>query len=128
MLYPLSFSYPVETRIPARREAHSSLHERGESRRIGVAGAPLAPPPVVVVPAVPRRRASPIKSPKSHPSTVAFISRALEYGKWINATANTSDIADTIHVDVMCRANSNPHMCSCMAPSIRPMATKRAIR
>ena len=68
---PYSFSYPVETRIPARREAHST-------REAKVAGAPLAP--VVVVPAVPRRRASPIKSPKSHPSTVAFISRA--YGIW----------------------------------------------
>ena len=63
-------AYSGETRGHAR----GSLHERGESRPVRR----LAP--VVVVPAVPRRRASPIKSPKSHPSTVAFISRA--YGIW----------------------------------------------
>ena len=112
---PYSFSYPVETRIPARREAHSSgpgfpAFAVPASRRFR-AGARL-----------PLSLPSPIRQPlRSYPART-------EYGKWINATANTSDIADTIHVDVMCRANSNPHMCSCMAPSIRPMATKQAIR
>ena len=117
---PYSFSYPVETRIPARREAHSTREAkaspvrrwpRSSSSRRFRAGARL-----------PLSLPSPIRQPlRSYPART-------EYGKWINATANTSDIADTIHVDVMCRANSNPHMCSCMAPSIRPMATKQAIR
>ena len=66
--------------VPGRNaysgETRGSL--QSPPREAKVAGAPLAP--VVVVPAVPRRRASPIKSPKSHPSTVAFISRA--YGIW----------------------------------------------
>ena len=125
---PYSFSYPVETRIPARREAQSS--ERGESP-----GGRW--PRSRVVPAVPkgfraRYRPPGARLPLSLPSPIRQPLRSYpartEYGKWINATANTSDIADTIHVDVMCRAYSNPHMCSCMAPSIRPMATKQAIR
>ena len=121
---PYSFSYPVETRIPARRDGAHARHStrgrrkspvrrwpRSSSSRRFRAGARL-----------PLSLPSPIRQPlRSYPART-------EYGKWINATANTSDIADTIHVDVMCRANSNPHMCSCMAPSIRPMATKQAIR
>ena len=64
--------------VPGRNAYSGETRRLGSTREAKVAGAPLAP--VVVVPAVPRRRASPIKSPKSHPSTVAFISRA--YGIW----------------------------------------------
>ena len=99
---PYSFSYPVETRIPAR----GSLHERRKvpGGRSAVVVVPAVPP---VIPARRRPRVSIRSRPNSQVpsvidtgvrSTVAFISRALEYGKWINATANTSDIADTIHV------------------------------
>ena len=119
---PYSFSYPVETRIPARRDG--SLHDARERRKSPVRRWPRS--------SSSRRFRAGARLPLSLPSPIRQPLRSYpartEYGKWINATANTSDIADTIHVDVMCRANSNPHMCSCMAPSIRPMATKQAIR
>ena len=112
--------------VPGRNaysgETRGSLHERGESRRCGRWPRSSSSRRFRAGARLPLSLPSPIRQPlRSYPART-------EYGKWINATANTSDIADTIHVDVMCRANSNPHMCSCMAPSIRPMATKQAIR
>ena len=91
------------------RNAYSGETSRGSLRRGESPGGRWprsssrpAVPPVMVISSGDVRPARVshyvITSPKSHPSTVAFISRALEYGKWINATANTSDIADTIHV------------------------------
>lgn len=112
--------------VPGRNaysgETRGSLHQRGESRRCAAGPGRRRPGRFRAGARLPLSLPSPIRQPlRSYPART-------EYGKWINATANTSDIADTIHVDVMCRANSNPHMCSCMAPSIRPMATKQAIR
>ena len=95
----IHYRFRTRSKRVFRREAHSTIGGKSpvagprssSSRRFR----PLSPPGA--------GRASPypfevVPTPKSHPvipSTVAFISRALEYGKWINATANTSDIADT---------------------------------
>ena len=75
--------------VPGRNAYSGETRGSLRTREAKVAGAPLAP--VVVVPAVPRRRASPIKSPKSHPSTVAFISRA--YGIWKMDKCNSQHLS-----------------------------------